>query len=181
VEAIERYVAASPSLLLTDASLSDDDNDNAITVLAYKKVAKKVHLVTASLPEDFRIIWHRPEDLLLTLQPLPTHPPLFTPGLCLTQECYDALDLNQYDFLLPKEVKLVAHILKANKKALAWTEGECGCFRDDYFSPVKIPTIAHTLWVQKNIPVPTGLLNKVIDIFKEKIAAGVYEPLDASY
>ena len=33
----------------------------------------------------------------------------------------------------------------------------------------------------KNIPIPTGLLDKVIDIFKEKIAAGVYEPSDASY
>src|SRR6202012_3045810 len=49
------------------------------------------------------------------------------------------------------------------------------------FSPVKIPTVAHTPWVHKNIPIPTGLLDKVIDMFKEKITAGVYEPSDASY
>ena len=81
----------------------------------------------------------------------------------------------------PEEVKLAAHVLKINENALAWTEAERGSFRDDYFAPVKIPTIAHTPWVHKNIPIPTGLLDKVIDIFKEKIAAGVYEPLDASY
>ncbi len=36
-------------------------------------------------------------------------------------------------------------------------------------------------WVHKNIPIPTGLLDKVIKMFKEKIAAGVYKPSDASY
>ena len=78
-------------------------------------------------------------------------------------------------------MKLAAYVLSINEKALAWTEAECGCFRDDYFLPVKIPTIAHTPWVHKNIPIPTGLHDKVIDIFKEKMAAGVYEPSDTSY
>ena len=150
-------------------------------VLAYKKVAKKVHPIATSLPEDFWIIWRHPEDPLLTLPPLPTHPPPFLPGTRLTQEHYDALDLNKFDFLWPEEVKLAAHVLKVNEMALAWTEAERGRFKDDYFSPVKIPTIVHTPWVHRNIPVPTGLLDKVIDIFKEKIAAGVYEPSDASY
>jgi len=181
VEALDRYVTTLSSHSLTDLLPSDHDNDKAIAVLAYKKVAKKVHPVAASLPEDFRIIRRRPEDPLLTLPPLSTHPPPFTPGNRLTQEHYDALDLNKYGFLWPKEVKLMVHVLKINEKALAWTEAKRGCFRDNYFSPVKIPTIAHTPWVHKNIPVPTGLLDKVIDIFKEKIAAGMYEPSDASY
>ena len=56
-----------------------------------------------------------------------------------------------------------------------------GHFQDDYFSPVRILTVMHTPWVHKNFPIPTGLLNKVINMFKEKIAAGVYEPLDALY
>ena len=46
---------------------------------------------------------------------------------------------------------------------------------------MKIPTVSHTPWVHKNIPIPTGLLDKVIDMFKEKIAAGVYEPSNALY
>jgi hypothetical protein len=93
----------------------------------------------------------------------------------------DNLELNKYDFLWPNELKLAQHILKLNKKALAWTEAERGRFCDEYFSPVKIPTIAHTPWVHKNIPIPTGILDDVIDLFKKKIAAGVYEPSDASY
>ena len=73
------------------------------------------------------------------------------------------------------------HILKLNEKALAWTDAERGSFREDYFLPVKIPTVAHTPWVLKNIPIPTGIMDDVIDIIKKKITAGVYEPSDASY
>ena len=46
---------------------------------------------------------------------------------------------------------------------------------------MRIPTVAHTPWVHKNILIPTGLLDKVIDMFKEKITASVYEPSNASY
>jgi len=137
--------------------------------------------VAASLPEDFRIIRRIPEDPLLSLLPLPTDPPLFIPGSRLTQERLDALNINRYNFLWPEEVKLVHHILKTNEHALAWTEAERSRFRDDYVSPVKIPTIAHTPWIHKNIPILTGILDEVIDIFKKKISAGVYEPSDASY
>jgi hypothetical protein len=64
---------------------------------------------------------------------------------------------------------------------LAWTEAEHGQFRNDYFSPVKIPTVTHTPWVHKHLPIPTGILDNVIDLFRKKIATGVYEPSDASY
>ena len=64
---------------------------------------------------------------------------------------------------------------------MAWTEAEKGRFRDDYISPVKIPVIEHVPWVQKNIPIPTGILDQVIQIFQDKFAAGVYEHSDASY
>ena len=99
----------------------------------------------------------------------------------MTQEQFDALELNRDSFLWPEEVKLAAHVLKLNEAALAWTKAERGQFQDEYFSPVKIPAIAHMLWVHKNIPIPTGLLDKVIKMFKEKITAGVYEPSNASY
>jgi hypothetical protein len=155
--------------------------DPATPVLAYKKAAKKVHPVAASLPEDFRIIRKRPEDPLASLPLLPTNPPYFIPGLRLTQERLSAMDINRYKFLWPEEERLAQHVLKTNEHALAWTEAECGCFHDNYLSPVKIPTIAHTPWVQKNIPIPTGIIDEVIDLFKRKVAAGVYEPSDASY
>jgi len=83
--------------------------------------------------------------------------------------------------LWPDELQLLQYVLRTNKHALAWTEAEKGHFKDDYFNPVVIPTIEHIPWVHKNIPIPTGMLDNIIDLFHEKIAAGVYEPSDAPY
>ena len=151
------------------------------TALVYKKVANKVCPVSTSLPEDFHNLRRFPEDPLLTLPPLPTSPPDFVPGLRLTEEHLNALELNGYDFLWPEELKPLQHILLLNESGLAWTEDEKGCFHDDYFSPVKIPVIEHVPWMHKNIPIPYGILDNVISIFKDKLVAGVYEPSDALY
>ncbi len=56
------------------------------SVLAYKKVAKKVRPVPASLPEDYHIIHQCPSDPLASLAPLLVNPLPFTPGQRLTQE-----------------------------------------------------------------------------------------------
>ncbi len=68
-------------------------------VLAYKKVAQKVHPIPASLPKDFRNLQHIPVNPLLSLLPLPTHPPDFTPSIHLTQEHLNTLNLNPDGFL----------------------------------------------------------------------------------
>ena len=62
-----------------------------------------------------------------------------------------------------------------------WTEAEKGRFCDEYFSPVKIPVVEHIPWVHKNLPIPPGILEDVIKIFREKIASGMYEHSNASY
>jgi len=149
--------------------------------LAYKKVVNKVRPVPASLPEDFCNMHRFPEDLLLMLPSLPTSPPDFMPGLRLTKECLNALDLNKSDFLWPEELKLLQHILLLNESSLVWTEDKKGHFHDDYFAPIKIPAIEHVPWIHKNIPIPYGILDDVIQIFKDKLAAGVYKPSDTSY
>ena len=110
---------------------------------AYKKVANKVRPVAATLPKNFRNIRRIPVDPLLSLTPLPTHLPNFTPGERLTQERLDALSLNADGFLQPEEEKLLLYVLKANEMGLAWMEEEKGRFSDEYFSPVKIPVIEH--------------------------------------
>ena len=112
--------------------------------LAYKKVANKVRLVAATLPEDFHNIRHIPEDPLLMLLALPMHPPNFTPGEHLTQERLNVLSLNANGFLQLEEEKLLIYILKMNEMGLAWMEAEKGRFCDEYFSPIKIPVIEHT-------------------------------------
>jgi hypothetical protein len=155
--------------------------DTTTFSLAYKKVANKVRPVAATLPEDFHNIRHIPEDPLLMLLALPTHPPDFTPGERLTQEHLDALSLNANGFLQLEEEKLLTYVLKMNEMGLAWMEVEKGRFRDEYFSPIKIPVIEHTPWAHKNLPIPPRILYDVIKIFKDKSAMGIYEHSDASY
>jgi len=170
--ALDATPPSFPSLLPTDPST---------LVLKYKRIAQKVQPVAATLPKEFRNICCIPVDPLLSLPPLPMHPPDFTPGERLTQECLDALKLNANDFLWPEEVKLICHVLILNEKALVWTEVERGRFSDEYFSPVKIPVIEHTPWAHKNLPIPPGILQDVIKLFRKKLAAGVYEHSDLSY
>jgi hypothetical protein len=147
----------------------------------YKPVAKRIQPVATTLPEDYRIIRRRPNDPLLTLPPVLTSPPPFKPGKRLTQERLDALKINRYDFLQPEEVQFLTHILLSNEHALAWEDSERGQFKSSYFDPVRIPTIEHTPWSFKNIPIPPGILNEVMRILKDKIKAGVYEPSSSSY
>jgi hypothetical protein len=44
-----------------------------------------------------------------------------------------------------------------------------------------MPTVPHTPWEYKNIPIPPGIKDKVIEVLKDKMAAGVYEPSQSSY
>jgi len=71
-------LATTPSpFSLTDSLLLDHDDDNAITVLAHKKITRNVHPVAASPTEDLRIVQRCPEDPQLTLplsRPAPISP-----------------------------------------------------------------------------------------------------------
>jgi hypothetical protein len=142
---------------------------------------KKVHPVPASLPEHFHCIHHIPKDLLLSLSSLPCSPPEFMPSICLMQEQLEALQLNAHNFLHPEELKLLQHVLKTNEARLALIEDKKGHFRDQYFSLVKIPIIKHIPWAHRNIPILTGILGEVIQIFKDKFVASVYEHSNTSY
>ncbi|EIW84690.1 hypothetical protein CONPUDRAFT_26744, partial [Coniophora puteana RWD-64-598 SS2] len=110
------------------------------------------------------------------LPQLSPHPPDFSPGTRLTQERMDELGIFDSDFLWPEEQKLAAQVLINNEKGLAWNESEKGRFRDDYFKPITIPTIEHTPWMHRQPPIPPGIREKVINIIKNKIDSGVYEP-----
>lgn len=97
------------------------------------------------------------------------------------QEWMDALGLFLNEFLWPEEQNLIAQVLVTNMKGLAWDEMEKGRFRDDYFSPVKIPIQEHVPWTQKSLPIPPGICEKVIDLIRKKVESGVYEPSYGSY
>jgi hypothetical protein len=144
-------------------------------------VAQKVKPVPGIMPEDARTIRRIPEDPLLTLPGLPKCPPDFKYTTKLTRERMDLLAIRHSTFLLPEEIKLLEHVVQLNERVLAFEESEKGRFSDEYFSPYIIPVIEHEPWAQKNIPVPPGIRDEVIELIKAKIATGVYEPSQASY
>ncbi|KNZ77665.1 hypothetical protein J132_04484 [Termitomyces sp. J132] len=78
----------------------------------------------------------------------------------------------------------------ANKAASGWLGVLCESFssplpigrlKEEFFPPVVMPVIPHTPWVLKNITIAPGLSNKICQMIKQKIEAGVYEPSNPSY
>lgn len=155
-----------------------------VSVLAskYKPVALKVRPVYTELPERYRIKREIKGDPLEGMPKINPKPPDFEPTGRYTQDRKEALDkVHGGDFLWPEERKLVHHLMMEQNQAFAWDDTEKGRFREDFFPPVIIPTVEHTPWVIRNIPIPAGLYEKVCEIVRRKIAAGVYEPSNASY
>ena len=108
---------------------------------AYKSVDRKIRPVKGTLPEETRTKRNLPEDPLLSLKSVPTHPPDFVPTAKMTEERIKKLDINKSGFLWPEEAKLLLHVLCMNEKSIAFVESEKGRFRSDYFSPYVIPTV----------------------------------------
>ena len=44
-----------------------------------------------------------------------------------------------------------------------------------------MPVVSHVPWEYRNIPIPPGIRDKVIQFLKSKIEAGVYEASQSSY
>src|SRR6266481_6395693 len=148
---------------------------------AYKRVDRKVKPVPGTFPEDARVTRQFPEDPLLSLPYLTPTPPEFVPTTKFTQELMDGLEINTTGFLSSEEEKLFEHVMAINEEALCFAEADRGTFKESYFSPYIIPTVPHVPWEYRNIPIPPGIRDKVIEVFKHKISAGVYEPSQSSY
>ncbi|OJT03924.1 hypothetical protein TRAPUB_5377 [Trametes pubescens] len=79
---------------------------------------------------------------------LPTHPPPFVPTGRYTEERKRGIDaLRSEDFLWPDERLLMHTLIAQQNEAFAWDYTECGQFRQDFFPPVTIPVIEHTLGI----------------------------------
>jgi hypothetical protein len=150
-------------------------------VLAYKPVVKKVRAVSAPLKKEYHVIRRLLDNLLAGLIPLPTHPPAFTPGIWFTQERSNTLDLDPAGWLWPEELKLVQWLVRIHEKAFAWIPTERGRLDERYFPPVKISTIQHTPWIVRNMSIPAAIQQDAIQIIKDRITSGVYEPSTAAY
>ncbi|KAJ8462363.1 hypothetical protein ONZ51_g10947 [Trametes cubensis] len=148
----------------------------------YKPVSKKVKLVLAPLPDQFRIVRDIKGNPLADMPPLPHHPPPFVPTSRYTEERRRGINaLHSEDFLWPQERSLMHTLISQQNDAFAWDESERGQFCPDFFPPVTIPVIPHKPWVQKNLPIPPGLFDEICAVIRKKEAAGVYEPSNSSY
>jgi hypothetical protein len=148
----------------------------------YKPVALKVKPVYAELPERFRIKREIKGDPLADMPKLNPHPPEFVPMGRYTQERKAEFDrIHEEGFLWPEERKLMHHLVMQQNQAFAWDDTERGRFREDFFPPIVIPTVEHTPWVYRNIPIPAGIYDELCKLVQKKIEAGVYEPSNASY
>jgi len=148
---------------------------------AYKRVDKKIHPVSTQFPMDCEVTRQIPEDPLLTLPKLTMQPPDFTPTTKIAPEQMAELNVNANGFLWPEEEKLFKHVMVLNEKGIAFEDIERGTLKDSYFSPYIIPTVPHAPWEYKNIPIPPGIMPKVLEVLKLKIDAGVYEQSQSSY
>jgi len=148
----------------------------------YKPVALKIHPIKTELPSRFHIIREIKGDPLQGLPQLPTQPADFVPTSRYTAECKEQFDcMHASDFLLPEECKLIHQFMCLQNGAFTWTNKEQGNFRKDFFPPIKIPTILHKPWAQRNIPIPPGIYDEVCRLIKNKLDTGVYEPSNSLY
>jgi hypothetical protein len=111
---------------------------------------------------------------------MPDHPPEFVPTKHITEERMKGFNLNA-GFLQPEEQKLISHLIMEHEEVFAWKESERRRFRADIIHPVKIPVVEHTPWVMRNLPIPPGVRDQLIQLLKDKVDAGVYEPSSSAY
>ena len=128
----------------------------------YKPVALKTHPVLGTLPSKFCIKQNIIRDLLANIQTIPPILPPFSPHSHYTEEQRNKTDnLHLLGFLWPIKHNLLHHFMSLQNEGFAWDDSERGHFHEDFFPPVEIPVIAHTPWVQRNIPIPPGIYNQV--------------------
>ena len=165
----------------SESEPEDDEWSGPKAVFKYKKVAQKVRPQCMIMPEHMKTRRQFPNDPLQNLPRLPYHPPKFIPSAKITQERMDELAIEEHEELLPEERKLLQHILLLNERSIAFNEEERGTFKRSYFSDYIIPTVEHTPWIEKNIPLPQHSKDDIIRLLQEKVKAGVYEPTSTAY
>ncbi|KAI0026512.1 hypothetical protein K488DRAFT_9968, partial [Vararia minispora EC-137] len=90
----------------------------------YKPVATRAKPVSTRTPPEVEVTRRIPRDPLLTLPPLSSKPPEFTPVGRLTAKNVGKLKLNSDGFLWPEEEKLFYHVLALNQEALAFDDSQ---------------------------------------------------------
>ena len=115
---------------------------------------------------------------------LPTHLPDYRSlvlGKRVTRQRLQAmLDKIDPGLLSIDETNLLAFVVRARENAFAFEYAEKGNFSRDYYPDYEIPTIEHTPWQRRPIPIPLALLDKVRNTIIEQEKAGRFEPTTSS-
>ena len=146
--------------------------DAVCFVKKYKPVALKVKLVLGTLLERFRIIQDIRGDPLKDLPILPKRPLDFVPKGRYTAKRKEKLNMtHRSEFLWLKERKLMHWMIVEQNQAFAWEDPERGRFKEEYFLAIKIPTVAHVLWVERLFRIPLVIYKEICGMIKKKINA----------
>ena len=105
----------------------------------------------------------------------------FVGGKQYTQEQNEANNIDPTGIIWDREKKIIHHFLLMHEDTLTWDKTEKGSFKKLYFSLVKIPVLEHIPWIQKNIPIATGIRPQVISYVKAKVDSVIYKPSNALY
>jgi hypothetical protein len=137
-------------------------------------VAKKVKPIGATLPKEFRIVRNIQGNPLADLPILSLHPIDFVPTSQYDQAGFDIIEKNHpLGFLTKEECCFMHHFMMIHQEGFAWKENQKGSFHKDFFPPVRMPITEHVPWVLKNMPIPPGIYNQVLNVVREKIAASI--------
>ena len=177
---VKDYVPGRDLVIISENYESRDLNA-ARSFTAYKTVDRKVKPVSGTFPQEALVRRSFPHNPLDGLPVLSKNPPEFIPTQHMTLERMKILEINSTGFLWPEEEKLFQHVMVLNEKALAFEETDHGTLHEDYFSPYIMPTVPHIPWEEKNIPIPPGIKEQVIELLKHKMDAGVYEHCQSAY
>jgi len=72
-------------------------------------------------------------------------------------------------------------LVAEQNQAFTWDDSKRRNFKEEFFPPVEISTVAHIPWVKKLYRILPAIYKKVYKIIKQKIDVGVYEPSNSLY
>jgi hypothetical protein len=149
----------------------------------YKPVHRKVRPVPSYMPNPEAHFFR--EIPRTTLTDLPTHPPDYRKlkfGRRVTLERLELmLSKIPQGILSKEEIDLLAYIVVAREFAFAFQYSEKGSFSSEYYPDYEFPTIEHTPWQHRPIPIPTAMLEDVRKVILDNEASGRFEPTVSSY
>jgi hypothetical protein len=176
----EHFIQGEDTLIIPiDSRRSDLISAHSFTT--YKPVGRRVRPISGAFPQEALVRQTFPHNPLGGLPSLSKNPLEFSPTRKISAERLKLINVNSAGFLWPEEEKLFAQVMVLNEAALAFEETDQGTLHEDYFSSNVIPTIPHTAWEEKNIPVPPDVEDKVINLLKHKMDVEVYEHCQSAY